>query len=82
MDLTSDYSFAVGYCQQSGNHSKGLSRDDSYDEFYPWTSGESITLARYPRDGDFAGNLENFALKTDFTYSTSVHDGLWSVMSL
>ena len=29
--------------------------------------GESITLARYPKGGDFGGNLEDIALKTDFT---------------
>ena len=27
----------------------------------------SNTLARYSRGGDFAGNLEDIALKTDFT---------------
>ena len=41
-------------------------RDDWYDEFDPWISGKSITFARNPRGGDFAGKLEDIALKTDF----------------
>ena len=51
--------------------------NDWYDEFEPWTNGESIILARYPRGGDFAGKLEDIALKMDFTYAPntfSVHD--------
>ena len=37
-----------------------------------------------PRDGNFAGNLEDIALKMDFTCTNtiSVHEGLGSVTSL
>ena len=35
-----------------------LSRDDCSDEFDPWISGKSITLARNPKGGDYAGHFQ------------------------
>ena len=56
----------MGYCQRSGNHSERRPEDVWSRNFDPWTSCESITLARPPRSIDFYWKVRAHCIHSGF----------------